>query len=361
MESRLSKYYYDHTSPYGYGDSSKLMKGFNINRKKKIKESKVKEYLSGEETYTLHRNVRKKIKSAKIVAFAPDNIWQTDLCDMQKYSQYNDKNTFLLFVMDVYTRQLWVEPLLNKKPTTVASAFRAIMEGSCRIPAFVHSDKGTEFIGKSFKQMLDEFNIRLYHTYSPNKAAMVERVQRTMKSRLFKYFSYKRSYRYIEVLPDFVKAYNNTSHRMINTTPNNQYKSFDDETIFHRTDQSRPKAMLRVGDYIRISRRDDDRGRFRKGYLAGWTNEIFRIARVNTNGSVVRYYIVDLNNEVIEGCFYHEEIQKIEFSPETHSFKVDEILGERGRGKRKEYLVSWLGYGPSFNSYIKASAIERLA
>lgn len=143
---------------------------------------------------------------------------------------------------------------------------------------------------------------------------------------------------------------------MINTTPNVLYKKFDGEEI--KQNKTKLRATHSVGDYIRISRRDADGDRFTKGYLSGWTNEVFRIVRVNTNGTVVRYYIADQNNEAIEGCFYQEEIQKIVFDPDTHRFEVDEILGERGQGTGKEYLVSWIGYGPSFNSYIKASALE---
>jgi hypothetical protein len=33
-------------------------------------------------------------------------------------------------------------------------------------------------------------------------------------------------------------------------------------------------------------------------------------------------------------------------------FLVDEILGERGKGKKKELLVSWIGYPEKFNQWI---------
>ena len=38
------------------------------------------------------------------------------------------------------------------------------------------------------------------------KYSVVERAQRTIKNRIYKYFTYKYTYRYIYVLPKFVKA-----------------------------------------------------------------------------------------------------------------------------------------------------------
>ena len=44
------------------------------------------------------------------------------------------------------------------------------------------------------------------------KCAVVEPVHRTITDRLFKYFTFSNPYRYIDVLPKFVKAYNHTVH-----------------------------------------------------------------------------------------------------------------------------------------------------
>jgi len=54
------------------------------------------------------------------------------------------------------------------------------------------------------------------------------------------------------------------------------------------------------------------------------------------------------------------------FSPppanaETNEYFVDEILAERNVKGKKEYLVSWLGYGPSENQWLKASDISQEA
>ena len=40
-----------------------------------------------------------------------DNIWGADLADMQLISQDNKGNRFLLYVINVYSKYIWVAPL----------------------------------------------------------------------------------------------------------------------------------------------------------------------------------------------------------------------------------------------------------
>jgi len=44
------------------------------------------------------------------------------------------------------------------------------------------------------------------------KCSVVERAHRTIRDGLYEYFTYKNTYRYIDVLPKFVSAYNETIH-----------------------------------------------------------------------------------------------------------------------------------------------------
>jgi len=78
MDSLLKKLYYSTDSPVCYSGVSKLYKEA---RKKlpKIKIKDVKKFLSKQQTYTLHRPVRRKFPRNKIITAGLDVDWQADL------------------------------------------------------------------------------------------------------------------------------------------------------------------------------------------------------------------------------------------------------------------------------------------
>jgi hypothetical protein len=51
------------------------------------------------------------------------------------------------------------------------------------------------------------------------KFAVVERAHRTIRDKLYGYFSYKNTYRYIHVLQKFVDEYNHTVHNTTGMAP----------------------------------------------------------------------------------------------------------------------------------------------
>ena len=83
----------------------------------------------------------------------------------------------------------------------------------------MRTDKGTEFINKSIQQYLKKQGIQFYTTTNTPKATVVERVNHTLKSKLYHYFTGVNSLRYIDVLQDIADSYNNTYHRSIGRAP----------------------------------------------------------------------------------------------------------------------------------------------
>ena len=83
----------------------------------------------------------------------------------------------------------------------------------------VHTDKGSEFTNRPFQDMLKTGKMHFYTTNSEVKASVVERFNRTLKSRMWRYFSWKNTLKYIDVLQQLVKAYNHSHHRSIQMKP----------------------------------------------------------------------------------------------------------------------------------------------
>ena len=61
--------------------------------------------------------------------------------------------------------------------------------------------------------MLKRESIQFHVCRNPDvKCAVVERAHRTLRNKFYRYFIYKKTYRFVNVLQQFVKAHNNTVH-----------------------------------------------------------------------------------------------------------------------------------------------------
>ena len=107
----------------------------------------------------------------------------------------------------------------------VGRAFAEILNEGRR-PNRLRTDKGQEFWSKEFNSLLKDRGIR--HLYAQNteiKANYTERTIKTVKSKIYRYLTYKMSDRYIDHLQDFAGNYNATYHRAIGMAPKTVTKS----------------------------------------------------------------------------------------------------------------------------------------
>ena len=61
---------------------------------------------------------------------------------------------YILVVQDVFSRVIWTEALINKRPTTVAATFKKILNKAGSVPAALTNDGGMEFSAE-FKALLE--------------------------------------------------------------------------------------------------------------------------------------------------------------------------------------------------------------
>ena len=85
-----------------------------------------------------------------------------------------------------------------------------------RKPLKLQTDKGKEFINATFQNRLKDLKIQFYVSQNEDiRASVIERLNRTLKTKMWKYFTHRNSDKYINVLPDMVHSYNETYHRTI--------------------------------------------------------------------------------------------------------------------------------------------------
>ena len=57
-----------------------------------------------------------------------DEIWASDLIDMQAFSKDNNGIKYLLTVIDIFSKLVWIVPLKRKTGQEVANTFSSILK-----------------------------------------------------------------------------------------------------------------------------------------------------------------------------------------------------------------------------------------
>ena len=353
MNERLKTIYYDPKHPAGFASISKLAKESGVSQKK------VKEWFEAQPTYTLHRAARKKYPTRKYIVHDIDEQWQADLADVSLIAKQNKGYTFILTVIDIFSRYAWARPLKTKRGKEVAAAFKDIFREG-RIPKRIQTDQGKEFENQYIARLFNEHQIELFSVKSAYKAAIVERFNRTLKSKMWRYFTMSLKEKWTNVLQDIVKSYNNSIHRTIGCRPidvtaANVGEVREEVYGKKKTKTDKNKNDLKVGDVVRISK---VKSVFAKGYLPNWTEELFTVASINTKYSPTTYKLKDYNEEVIEGSFYRHEIQKVSHTDDT--FLVEKIIRTQKRGNESWCFVKWQGYPSSMNSWVRKRDVVKV-
>lgn len=355
----LHDIYYDVSHPAGYSSINKLAKAM----KNKLSRAETKKWLESQETYTLHKPVHRRFSRNKYILSNFNELWQADLSDMRSYSQYNDGFNYILCVIDVFSKYAFVRAIKKKNSTTMKDSFASIFSEAKATPRHLQSDKGTEFISKDVQLFLKTNNINYYTTNNPDiKASIVERFQRTLKMKMWRYFTHKNTYRYIDILQGLTHSYNHSVHRSIKMRPCDVH-SGNIMTVWRNLYNKKlgdlsAKSIIpkyKVGDHVRITKYKHI---FQKGYETNWSDEIFIVTSVIERSPWVVYTLKDLHGECISGTFYEKELQRVFYDPNS-TYKIDKIIRSRYSGHRKQLLVKWKGYPDKFNSWILASSLRK--
>ena len=351
-ENLLTKLYFDPKLPSSFGGKNKLKKAV----KNKIDSKFISKWVKKIDTYTLHKQVKRKFLRRKYIVSGLNSLWQIDLTELPQLAKYNQGFRFILFVIDCFSRKAYAIPLKTKSGIEVSEGIENVIAANDEIPPDqIMTDKGKEFFNSHFKNLLKKYNINHYTSNNQEiKASMVERLQRTIKSKLFRYFTHTNSYNYVDALQDIITSYNNSVHAAHDMPPNKvNYKNQEDvwQMLYNQKDIDyyHPKPKFKLHDKVRISKYSSV---FQKSYLPLWSSEVFTISKVHKTSPPV-YSLKDYAMEELDGTWYEEELQKIDVKDKI--YKVDSVLGQRKINGKTEYLVRWVGYPPSFDSYVNKS------
>ena len=325
-------------------------------RAHKLKDPDAKELLQQVLSYTLHKPVRKRFPTAPTLVFGKDEQWQMDLVDMQKLSKWNKGYKYLLTVIDVFSKVAWAEPLKSKSAKDMLTALQRLKGHFPTSPLRVQTDQGTEFLAKPVQAWFKKNNWHHFVTRGDPKASLVERWHRTLKQRMFRYFTAHNTLRWIDVLPYLVMAYNKTFHRSIAMAPLD-VNADNEEQVWNRLYKARfrprrvKKPSHKVGDKVRLQKKHRP---FKKGYLPGWTDEVFSVSAIK-KGALPLYNVVEWDGTPITGRFYEHDLQKV-YMDDQSLFRVERVM----QRKKGQVLVRWKGWPSKYDSWIPSKPYASL-
>lgn len=309
----ISDTYYNPSSPAAFSSCERLYTHLKKNGVR-LSRKEASEWLRSQPTYSLHRDRRIKFKRNHYNITNIDDLWEMDLIDMQKYSRINKGNKYILAVIDCFSKFAWCITIKRKTPAEIIRGFDEIFSSTTRRPIKIQSDKGREFVNKHVKLYFADKDIQFFTTRDPaTKAAICERFIRTIKNLIYKYFTYSKSNKYVDVIENLLILYNNRKHSSIGIAPANVNEN-NILQVWQYTQQKRKKSIFRspptlhVGDIVRIS---NSKSVFEKGYKPKWSTEKFSVVKVHRRNPVV-YSIKDNTGTVITGNFYQNELQRID-------------------------------------------------
>lgn len=286
----------------------------------------------------------KKFKRRSVKTFGVNDLFGSDICDMSNIAKFNDNVKYFLILMDLHSRYVWIFPMKTKTSNIVLNNFKKLKD---QVGNFQNlwTDRGGEYVNKSFIKWCQENNINLYHTGGENKSVFVERFIRTLRGMISTYLIENNTERYIDKLNEIVFNYNNKKHRMIKNTPSNVYNGDRSVEVYDKP-ISNIKQKFKVNDYVRISR---IKRTFEKGFTPNWSEEVFKIIAVDKNDDPVMYQFEDLLGERIAGKFYEPELQKTKLKDYAI---IEKIIKSKKLNGKKMYYVKYRGYDNRFNEWI---------
>lgn len=153
---------------------------------------------------------RRNFPRRRVIIKGFDGLWQGDLMEFLPYSCDNNGYKYVLILIYCFSKYGWSHPLKNKGAEEVREAMSNILQEG-RSPKNLQTDAGKEFYNEKFKKLMRTYEINHFSTYSTKKASIVERVIRTIKNMLYKTFSLRGSYKWIDILSEITTKYNNNT------------------------------------------------------------------------------------------------------------------------------------------------------
>lgn len=250
----LKEIYYKYNFP-GREKLSQILKKENI----KVSTKQLNEFISKQEVNQIFNEPVKR--KGHTVSFTYLDRVQIDILNMDQYSHKNKGFSYIMLVIDIFSRKLWAFLLKKRDQSNVETALSEFI--TKHKPNIIISDNEASFMSKQTQKLFDDNNIKHINTEPTDHRALgvIDRISRTIKVIIIKHMKYTNSIAYLDYLPTIIKMYNETPHPgILNLTPNDATKEENKQLLF---DYNLEKAKynnnyqkkLSIGDQVRTRNR----------------------------------------------------------------------------------------------------------
>ena len=214
---------------------------------------------------------RKSYPTNKTDVYHIDDIWSLDILDLKDYGPENNRGySYVLVIIDNFSKFGWTVPLKNKNAQTIKHSFENILISSKRSPNLIESDRGKKVYNNIFEDFLNKNNIKLYSRNSSYGAVFAERFNRTIRDLLKRPVFEKGDGNWIDILPKITKQNNNRVHTSTKLTPT-QASLKKNEGYVYKNLLDKPKKITPKFQINNFVRKADIKRTFSKSDTTKWS------------------------------------------------------------------------------------------
>lgn len=186
------------------------------------------------------RMSKSDLTKSTVKSFRPEypfQHWQMDLIDYSKLYKDNKHFKYILVVIDIFTKFVYLFPLKhkgasqpNERNTSNDIPFvlnKLFLSGD--VPDILHSDQGTEFRNRAVNDVCVEFGVRQIfgQAYSPQTQGFVENKNKQIKALINAYFVKYGKATWYYILDRIAYTINNSKHFVTGYTPMQLHRGRD--------------------------------------------------------------------------------------------------------------------------------------
>lgn len=293
-----------------------------------ITEKDVSNYLNKSKIHQIHHKPPQYSIVKPIISTRVNERWEIDHVDMSSLKTYNLGFSWILNIIDHHSKYLWSFATKTKDMKEVHKILESLFTNKNR-PEILQSDNA--FTSPMLTELCNKYKVRqiFSNPYKPSTNGLVERVNQTIKSMLYKFMSNNNTKMWINVLPKIVNNYNTSYHCVIKSTPEESYRNKSDNTtlimqnatkMLQKSNKNQHVSRLRPGTTVRYTNLSLPEVRkdqlFNKKYKPNYSENIYTIASVSKS-TQPEYRLKADNNKRLTQKFYGYQLLPVAPKDET--------------------------------------------